>query len=162
MSKSTYEARGVSAGKEEVHAAIKNLDKGLFPKAFCKILPDYVGKQDDWCNIMHADTAGTKTSLAYMYWKETGDVSVWKGIVQDAIVMNLDDMACVGCVDDIILSSTIGRNKSVITGEVIKTIIEGCSEFLDKLKGYGVNVELAGGETADVGDIVRTIEAATA
>jgi len=155
---STYEARGVSAGKEEVHAAIKNLDKGLFPNAFCKILPDFVGKKDDWCNIMHADTAGTKTALAYMYWKETGDVSVWKGIVQDAIVMNLDDMACVGCVDDIILSSTIGRNKSVITGEVIKTIIEGCTEFLATLKSYGVNVELAGGETADVGDIVRTID----
>ena len=153
-----YDLRGVSATKDEVHAAIKHLDKGLFPTAFCKILPDIVGGDADWCNIMHADTAGTKTSLAYLYWKETGDLSVWKGIVQDAIVMNLDDMACVGCVDQIVLSSTIGRNKNVIPGEVISTIINGAQEFLEKLATYDCNVVLAGGETADVGDIVRTID----
>ena len=153
-----YDERGVSASKSEVHSAIKGLDKGLFPNAFCKILPDLVGKDPDWCNIMHADTAGTKTSLAYLYWKETGDLSVWKGVVQDSIVMNLDDMACVGCVDDIVISSTVGRNKKQITGEVIKEVIQGTSQFLDQLKDYDVNVTLAGGETADVGDIVRTID----
>jgi len=155
---SKYEQRGVSATKDEVHAAIKHLDQGLFPSAFCKILPDIVGGDPDFCNIMHADTAGTKTSLAYLYWKETGDLSVWKGIAQDAIVMNLDDMACVGCLDQIVLSSTIGRNKNLIPGEVIKAIIDGCSEFLDKLHGHDIVVTLAGGETADVGDIVRTID----
>ncbi len=153
-----YGKRGVSATKDEVHAAIKNLDKGLYPKAFCKILPDYAAGDATYCNLMHADTAGTKTSLAYLYWKETGDLSVWKGIAQDAIVMNLDDMACVGCVDNIILSSTIGRNKNLITGEVISTIINATASFLEELKKYGVNVHLAGGETADVGDIVRTID----
>jgi phosphoribosylformylglycinamidine cyclo-ligase len=153
-----YDKRGVSASKREVHEAIKNLDKGLFPNAFCKILPDLVGGDDDFCNIMHADTAGTKTSLAYMYWKETGDISVWKGIVQDAIVMNLDDMACVGCVSGIVLSSTVGRNRLKIPQEVISAVINGTSEFLDKLKIYGIDIVLAGGETADVGDIVRTID----
>jgi phosphoribosylformylglycinamidine cyclo-ligase len=153
-----YALRGVSANKTDVHAAIKNLDKGLFPTAFCKILPDFVGQDADYCNIMHADTAGTKTSLAYLYWRETGDLSVWKGIVQDAIVMNLDDMACVGCVDDIVLSSTIGRNKSLISGDVIKTLIEATVEFADTMRDFGVNIHLAGGETADVGDIVRTID----
>jgi phosphoribosylformylglycinamidine cyclo-ligase len=153
-----YALRGVSANKTDVHAAIKNLDKGLFPTAFCKILPDFVGKDADYCNIMHADTAGTKTSLAYLYWRETGDLSVWKGIVQDAIVMNLDDMACVGCVDDIVLSSTIGRNKNLISGDVVKTLIEATVEFADTMRDFGVNIHLAGGETADVGDIVRTID----
>jgi len=153
-----YDQRGVSASKKEVHSAIKGLDKGLYPNAFCKILPDLVGKDPEWCNIMHADTAGTKTSLAYMYWKETGDLSVWKGVVQDSIVMNLDDMACVGCTDDIILSSTIGRNKNQISGDVIKEVIQGAAQFLANLGTLGVNVTLAGGETADVGDIVRTID----
>jgi phosphoribosylformylglycinamidine cyclo-ligase len=153
-----YAMRGVSANKSEVHDAIKNVDKGLHPLAFCKILPDFAAQDPDYCNIMHADTAGTKTSLAYLYWKETGDVSVWKGIVQDAIVMNLDDMACVGCVDNIILSSTIGRNKNLISGDVIKTLIEATGEFVDKMRAYGINIHLAGGETADVGDIVRTID----
>lgn len=153
-----YDKRGVSASKSEVHAAIKNLDKGLYPNAFCKILPDLAAGDPDFCNIMHADTAGTKTSLAYMYWKETGDLSVWKGVVQDSIVMNLDDMACVGCIDDIILSSTVGRNKMQIPGDVINEVIGGTSKFLDILSEYGVNVILAGGETADVGDIVRTID----
>jgi phosphoribosylformylglycinamidine cyclo-ligase len=153
-----YALRGVSANKTDVHAAIKNLDKGLYPLAFCKILPDFVGKNANYCNIMHADTAGTKTSLAYLYWRETGDLSVWKGIVQDAIVMNLDDMACVGCVDNIVLSSTIGRNKNLISGDVIKTLIEATVEFCDTMRKFGVNIELAGGETADVGDIVRTID----
>ena len=153
-----YALRGVSANKTDVHAAIKNLDKGLFPTAFCKILPDFVGKNADYCNIMHADTAGTKTSLAYLYWRETGDLSVWKGIVQDAIVMNLDDMACVGCVDDIVLSSTIGRNKNLISGDVIKTLIDATVEFADTMRDFGVNIHLAGGETADVGDIVRTVD----
>ena len=153
-----YAMRGVSANKSEVHEAIKNVDKGLHPLAFCKILPDFAAQDPDYCNIMHADTAGTKTSLAYLYWKETGDVSVWKGIVQDAIVMNLDDMACVGCVDNIILSSTIGRNKNLISGDVIKTLIEATGEFVDKMRAYGINIHLAGGETADVGDIVRTID----
>ena len=153
-----YEKRGVSATKSEVHTAIRNLDKGLYPNAFCKILPDIVGGDDSYCNIMHADTAGTKTSLAYIYWRETGDISVWNGIVQDSIVMNLDDMACVGCIDNIILSSTIGRNKKQITGDVINEIIGATTDFLDLLQENEVNVTLAGGETADVGDIVRTID----
>lgn len=155
---SRYDQRGVSATKDDVHAAIKNLDKGLFPNAFCKILPDLVAGDSAYYNIMHADTAGTKTSLAYIYWKETGDISVWKGIVEDAIVMNIDDMACVGCVDDIILSSTIGRNKHLIPQEVLSVIINHTQDFLDRLKSYDVNITLAGGETADVGDIVRTID----
>lgn len=153
-----YDQRGVSATKDEVHAAIKNLDKGLYPKAFCKILPDIAGADPEYCNLMHADTAGTKTSLAYLYWKETGDLSVWEGIAQDAIIMNLDDMGCVGCLDEIILSSTIGRNKNLITGEVITTIINATVKLVEQLKGFGINVHLAGGETADVGDIVRTID----
>ena len=153
-----YDLRGVSAGKEEVHAAIKGLDKGLYPLAFCKILPDMVAGSGDHCNIMHADTAGTKTSLAYLYWKETGDLSVWKGIAQDALVMNLDDMACVGCVDNIIVSSTIGRNKNLIPGDIIRTLINAATEFADMLATHGIHLHLAGGETADVGDIVRTID----
>jgi phosphoribosylformylglycinamidine cyclo-ligase len=153
-----YALRGVSANKTDVHNAIQNLDKGLYPTAFCKILPDFAAGDPDYCNIMHADTAGTKTSLAYMYWRETGDLSVWKGIVQDSIVMNLDDMACVGCVNDIILSSTIGRNKSLISGDVVKTLIEATVEFTDKMREFGIPIHLAGGETADVGDIVRTID----
>jgi len=154
-----YDLRGVSATKSEVHAAIKGLDKGLYPNAFCKILPDVTGGNDpEYCNLMHADTAGTKTSIAYMYWKETGDLSVWKGIAQDSIVMNLDDMACVGCVDDIVLSSTIGRNKLAISGDVISQIINGANEFVKGLKDHGINIHMAGGETADVGDIVRTID----
>lgn len=154
---SRYEQRGVSASKEDVHAAIKNLDKGIFPNAFCKVIPDLLGRDDAYCNVMHADGAGTKSSLAYMYWKETGDLSVWKGIAQDAIVMNTDDLLCVGITDDILLSSTIGRNKNVIPGEVIKAIIEGTEEFLEKMRGLGVEMHLTGGETADVGDLVRTI-----
>ena len=153
-----YAQRGVSANKEDVHAAIIGLDKGLYPHAFCKILPDVVAGSADHVNLMHADTAGTKTSLAYMYWKETGDLSVWEGIVQDSIVMNIDDMACVGCVDNIILSSTIGRNKNLIDGDVIKTIIQYTQKFADEMSDHGVNLHLAGGETADVGDIVRTID----
>jgi phosphoribosylformylglycinamidine cyclo-ligase len=153
-----YALRGVSANKTDVHNAIQNLDKGLYPLAFCKILPDFAAGDPDFCNIMHADTAGTKTSLAYMYWRETGDLSVWKGIVQDSIVMNLDDMACVGCVDDIILSSTIGRNKNLISGDVVKILIEATVEFAEKMRSFGINIHLAGGETADVGDIVRTID----
>ncbi len=153
-----YAQRGVSANKEDVHAAIKGLDKGLYPHAFCKILPDVVAGSPDHVNLMHADTAGTKTSLAYMYWKETGDLSVWEGIVQDSIVMNIDDMACVGCVDNMILSSTIGRNKNLIDGDVIKTIIQYAQKFADIMSDHGVNLHLAGGETADVGDIVRTID----
>lgn len=153
-----YASRGVSANKTDVHDAIQNLDKGLFPKAFCKILPDYIADSKSYCNIMHADTAGTKTSLAYMYWRETGDLSVWKGIVQDAMVMNLDDMACVGCVDKFIVSSTIGRNKNYISGDVIKTIIHAAVEFCDTMRQYNIDIKLAGGETADVGDIVRTID----
>lgn len=153
-----YDLRGVSASKAEVHDAIKHLSKGLYPTAFCKILPDIVGRSEDYCNIMHADTAGTKTSLAYIYWKETGDLSVWRNIVQDAIVMNVDDMACVGIVDDIVLSSTIGRNKKLIPGEVIKEVINGCMQFIDQMKELGINLHLSGGETADVGDIVRTID----
>lgn len=153
-----YDLRGVSATKDEVHAAIKHLDKGIFPNAFCKILPDIVASDPAFCNIMHADTAGTKTSLAYLYWRETGDLSVWAGIAQDAIVMNLDDMACVGCMDQIILSSTIGRNKNLISGDVISTIINATTEFIETMRSFGVNITLAGGETADVGDIVRTID----
>ena len=140
-----YDRRGVSASKSEVHAAIKHLDKGLFPNAFCKILPDFTGGDDAFCNVMHADTAGTKTSLAYIYWKETGDMSVWSGVVQDSIVMNLDDMACIGCVDNIIISSTVGRNKNKIPGEVVSAVINATSDFIDLLSDHGVNVILAGG-----------------
>ncbi len=153
-----YDMRGVSATKGEVHEAIKHLDKGLYPSAFCKILPDIVAGDPDFCNLMHADTAGTKTSVAYMYWRETGNLDVWKGIAQDAIVMNLDDMACVGAIDNIVLSSTIGRNKRLVSGEVISTIINASNQFLQMLNDFGVGVYLAGGETADVGDIVRTID----
>lgn len=153
-----YDLRGVSASKDEVHAAIKGLDKGLYENAFCKILPDFAAGDAEYCNIMHADTAGTKTSLAYLYWKETGNLDVWKGIAQDAIMMNLDDMACVGCVDNIMLSSTIGRNKNLITGDVIKTIIHATTDIVTELAKHGVEINLAGGETADVGDIVRTID----
>ena len=156
--RSKYEQRGVSATKDEVHAAIKHLDKGLYPLAFCKILPDLVGGDEKFCNVMHADTAGTKTSLAYLYWKETGDVNIWRGISQDAIVMNVDDMACVGCTDQIVLSSTIGRNKNLMPGEVIKELIHGTTSFIEAMGSQGVNIVLAGGETADVGDIVRTID----
>lgn len=154
---SRYKLRGVSASKEDVHNAIKNIDKGLYPKAFCKIIPDIIGGDDEYCNIMHADGAGTKSSLAYLYWKETGDVSVWKGIAQDAVVMNLDDLLCVGATDNILLSSTIGRNKNLITGEVIAAIINGTEEFLTELRELGVSIFSTGGETADVGDLVRTI-----
>jgi len=153
-----YSSRGVSSKKEDVHEAIKNLDKGLFPNAFCKVLPDIVGGDSSFCNIMHSDTAGTKTSLAYIYWKETGDDSVWKGIIQDSLVMNLDDLACVGVINDLVISSTIGRNKSVIPGSVIKSLIQGTQLFIDNLKPFGLNIYLAGGETADVGDIVRTLD----
>ena len=152
-----YAKRGVSSGKEDVHEAIKNVDKGLFPKAFCKIVPDLLSGSNDHCIIMHADGAGTKSSLAYMYWKETGDLSVWKGIAQDALIMNVDDLLCVGATDSILVSSTIGRNKNLIPGEVIKTIIEGTEELLEELRGYGVNIYSTGGETADLGDLVRTI-----
>lgn len=152
-----YNLRGVSASKEDVHNAIKNIDKGLFPKAFCKIIPDYVGGDADYCNIMHADGAGTKSSLAYTYWKETGDISVWKGIAIDAIVMNLDDLLCVGAVDNILLSSTIGRNKNLVPGEVISAVINGTEEFLQQMRDLGIGIYLTGGETADVGDLVRTI-----
>ncbi len=155
---SKYESRGVSADKSEVHEAIKAMDKGLFPNAFCKILPDFVANDSNYCTIMHADTAGTKTSLAYLYWKETGDIEVWKGIVQDALVMNLDDMACSGCIDNFIISSTIGRNKNLITGEVLKVLINATKEFAEKMAEYGIHLHLAGGETADVGDIVRTAD----
>ena len=155
---SKYGKRGVSATKEEVHAAIKGLDKGLYPNAFCKILPDVAAADEAFCNLMHADTAGTKGSLAYLYWKETGDLSVWEGIAQDALVMNLDDMACVGCINDIILSSTIGRNKNLIPGEVIAAIIQFASKFVENMARHGIRLHLAGGETADVGDIVRTID----
>lgn len=154
----TYDQRGVSAGKADVHKAIRNLDKGLYPDAFCKILPDLAAGDPAYCNILHADTAGTKTSLAYLYWRETGDLSVWKGIVQDAIVMNLDDMACAGLTQGIILSSTIGRNKFLIPGEVLAALIGGTQELLDELNALGLNITLAGGETADVGDIVRTAD----
>ena len=150
-------ARGVSASKEDVHNAIKNIDKGLYPKAFCKIIPDILGGDPAWCNIMHADGAGTKSSLAYLYWKETGDISVWKGIAQDAIVMNLDDLLCVGIYDNIVFNSTIDRNKNLISGEVLEQIITGSQELFDELKTFGVNIHYLGGETADVGDVVRTI-----
>lgn len=153
-----YAQRGVSSDKSEVHQAIKDIDKGLYPNAFCKILPDVLAGDEHFCNIMHADTAGTKTSLAYLYWKETGDLSVWEGIVQDSIVMNLDDMACVGCINDILLSSTVGRNKFYITGEVIKTIINASGQLKDNLAKHGVHLHLTGGETADVNDIVRTVD----
>ncbi len=154
---SKYDARGVSAQKEDVHRAIKNLDKGLYPNAFCKVLPDYLGADPDMCNVMHADGAGTKSVIAYMMWKETGDIRYWRGIAQDAIVMNLDDLICVGITDNILISSTIGRNKSLIPGEVISEIINATAEFIEKLRPYGINMYLTGGETADVGDIVRTI-----
>ena len=149
--------RGVSASKEDVHNAIKNIDKGLYPKAFCKIIPDVIGGDPEYCNIMHADGAGTKSSLAYIYWKETGDMSVWKGIAQDSLIMNIDDLLCVGATDNILLSSTIGRNKNLIPGEVIAAIINGTQELIDELKELGVNIVSTGGETADVGDLVRTI-----
>ena len=152
-----YSNRGVSASKEDIHKAIANLDKGLFPKAFCKVVPDFLGGDENFCNVMHADGAGTKSSLAYLYWKETGDLSVWKGIAQDAIIMNVDDLLCVGITDNMILSSTIGRNKNLIPGEVISAIIEGTEEILEELRSYGVNINSTGGETADVGDLVRTI-----
>lgn len=152
-----YSARGVSSTKEDVHNAIKNIDKGIFPNAFCKIIPDQLGNDEHYCSIMHADGAGTKSSLAYIYWKETGDISVWKGIAQDAIVMNTDDLLCVGVYDNILLSSTIGRNKHLIPGEIIKTIIEGTEEFIEKMRSYGINIYSTGGETADVGDLVKTI-----
>ncbi len=157
MSDNRYNQRGVSASKEDVHAAIKNIDKGIFPKAFCKIIPDILGNDPDFCNIMHADGAGTKSSLAYTYWKETGDVSVWKGIAQDAIIMNIDDLICVGATDQILLSSTIGRNKNLIPGEVIAAIINGTEEILAELRALGISIYSTGGETADVGDLVRTI-----
>lgn len=152
-----YSQRGVSASKEDVHNAIKNIDKGLFPKAFCKIVPDYLTNDADYCLIMHADGAGTKSSLAYMYWKVTGDLSVWKGIAQDALIMNIDDLLCVGATDNILLSSTIGRNKNLIPAEVISAIINGTEELIEELKNFGVTIHSTGGETADVGDLVRTI-----
>lgn len=152
-----YNKRGVSASKEDVHNAIKNIDKGVFPRAFCKIVPDFLGGDENYCNIMHADGAGTKSSLAYLYWKETGDLSVWKGIAQDALIMNIDDLLCVGAVDNILLSSTIGRNKNLIPGEVIAAIINGTEELLAEYRKLGVNIYSTGGETADVGDLVRTI-----
>lgn len=152
-----YALRGVSASKEDVHNAIKNIDKGLFPKAFCKIIPDYLTNDEDFCIIMHADGAGTKSSLAYMYWKETGDISVWKGIAQDALIMNIDDLLCVGATDNILLSSTIGRNKNLIPSDVISAIINGTEELISELKTFGVTIHSTGGETADVGDVVRTI-----
>jgi phosphoribosylformylglycinamidine cyclo-ligase len=157
VSPQRYDQRGVSASKEDVHRAIQKIDKGIFPQAFCKIIPDILGNDEAWCNIMHADGAGTKSSLAYAYWKETGDLSVWKGIAQDAIIMNLDDMLCVGATDGILLSSTIGRNKNLIPGEVIAAIINGTEEILEELRGYGIGIYSTGGETADVGDLVRTI-----
>jgi phosphoribosylformylglycinamidine cyclo-ligase len=157
MSDNRYNQRGVSASKEDVHAAIKNIDKGIFPKAFCKIIPDILGNDPNFCNIMHADGAGTKSSLAYTYWKETGDLSVWKGIAQDAIIMNIDDLICVGATDQILLSSTIGRNKNLIPGEVIAAIINGTEEILAELRELGISIYSTGGETADVGDLVRTI-----
>lgn len=152
-----YNLRGVSASKEDVHHAIKNIDKGLFPKAFCKIVPDYLTNDDNYCLIMHADGAGTKSSLAYIYWKETGDLSVWRGIAQDALIMNIDDLLCVGATDNIMLSSTIGRNKNLIPGEVLSAIINGTEELIAELKTFGVTIHSTGGETADVGDLVRTI-----
>lgn len=157
MSDQRYNQRGVSASKEDVHNAIKNIDKGIFPKAFCKIIPDVLGGDPEYCNIMHADGAGTKSSLAYMYWRETGDISIWKGIAQDALIMNIDDLLCVGATDNILLSSTIGRNKMLIPGEVISAIINGTNELCEELAQLGVNIYPTGGETADVGDLVRTI-----
>ena len=157
VSSQRYDLRGVSASKDDVHNAIKNIDKGIFPKAFCKIIPDILNGDADYCNIMHADGAGTKSSLAYAYWKETGDISVWKGIAQDAIIMNLDDLLCVGATDNILLSSTIGRNKNLIPGEVISAIINGTEEILEELRNNGIGIYSTGGETADVGDLVRTI-----
>lgn len=157
MDQNLYAKRGVSAGKEDVHNAIRNIDKGLFPRAFCKIIPDLLGGDEQWCNIMHADGAGTKSSLAYAYWKETGDISVWRGIAQDAIIMNTDDLLCVGATDNILLSSTIGRNKNLIPGEVIAAIINGTEEILEELRSYGMGIYSTGGETADVGDLVRTV-----
>lgn len=157
MSDQRYNQRGVSASKEDVHDAIKNIDKGIFPKAFCKIIPDYLGNDPDYCNIMHADGAGTKSSLAYMYWRETGDLSVWKGVAQDALIMNIDDLLCVGATDKILLSSTIGRNKNLIPGEVISSIINGTNELCEELSSLGVHIYPTGGETADLGDLVRTI-----
>lgn len=157
MSDIRYNLRGVSAGKEDVHNAIKNVDKGLFPQAFCKIVPDYLADDEDYCIVMHADGAGTKSALAYMYWKETGDLSVWKGIAQDALIMNIDDLLCVGATDKILLSSTIGRNKNLITGEVISAIINGTEEILSDLRNQGIGIISTGGETADVGDLVRTL-----
>lgn len=156
-SKNRYDLRGVSASKQDVHNAIRNIDKGVFPNAFCKVIPDILGNDKDYCNIMHADGAGTKSSLAYMYWRETGDIEVWKGIAQDAIVMNLDDLLCVGTYDNILLSSTIGRNKNLIPGEVISAIINGTEEFLQEMRDMGIGIHSTGGETADVGDLVRTI-----
>jgi phosphoribosylformylglycinamidine cyclo-ligase len=156
-SEAKYSRRGVSSSKEDVHQAIVNIDKGLFPKAFCKIIPDLLGGNDAYCNIMHADGAGTKSSLAYIYWKETGDISVWKGIAQDAIVMNLDDLLCVGAYDNILLSSTIGRNKNIIPAEVISAVINGTEEVLEELRKLGIGIWSTGGETADIGDLVRTI-----
>ena len=157
MSDKRYQSRGVSAGKEDVHNAIKNIDKGLFPKAFCKIVPDYLTGDEDYCVVMHADGAGTKSSLAYMYWKKTGDLSVWRGIAQDALIMNLDDLLCVGATGPILLSSTIGRNKNLIPGEVLAAIINGTEDLLAELRSYGIEIYSTGGETADVGDLVRTI-----
>lgn len=157
MSDLKYNQRGVSAGKEDVHNAIKNIDKGLYPQAFCKVIPDILGGDENWCNIMHADGAGTKSSLAYVYWKETGDLSVWKGIAQDAIIMNLDDLLCVGATDHILLSSTIGRNKNLVTGEVVAALINGTEEILSELRDMGIGIHSTGGETADVGDVVRTL-----
>src|SRR5258706_10752081 len=154
---SLYSKRGVSAQKEEVHSATKTLDKGLYPKAFCKIYSDVLCGDENWVNVMHADGAGTKSILAYLYWKETGDVSVWKGIAQDSIVMNLDDLLCVGIYDNLLFSSTIDRNKTLIPGEVLEQIINGTKEFFDKLTAFGININFLGGETADVGDVVRTI-----
>ncbi len=157
MTDQRYDLRGVSASKEDVHNAIKNIDKGIFPLAFCKIIPDVLGGDPEYCNIMHADGAGTKSSLAYVYWRETGDLSVWKGVAQDSVVMNIDDLLCVGATDNILLSSTIGRNKNLIPGEVIAAVINGTQEFIDEMKELGVNIISTGGETADVGDLVRTI-----
>ena len=153
-----YKQRGVSSKKEDVHEAIKDLDKGIFPNAFCKVLPDIIGRDSAYCNIMHADTAGTKPSLAYVYWKETGDDSVWKGIIKDALIMNLDDLICIGALNNLVLSSTIGRNKSVIPGNVIKYLIQETQSYIEELKSYGIDIHSAGGETADVGDIVRTLD----
>lgn len=152
-----YDLRGVSAAKEDVHNAIRNIDKGIYPRAFCKIIPDILGGDAEWCNIMHADGAGTKSSLAYAYWRETGDLSVWKGIAQDALIMNVDDLLCVGATDRMLVSSTIGRNKRLIPGEVIAAIINGTEELLETMREYGVEIYGTGGETADVGDLVRTI-----